>query len=68
MPKNIDLGRRGLVLGAAAAGVATAANAQVRTDTAPRILNGQTMPEPIPIRVQVLSGPGVGHSLPIRWR
>jgi hypothetical protein len=35
-----------LVLDAAAAGVATAANAQVRTDMAPRILNGQPMPEP----------------------
>jgi hypothetical protein len=40
MVRNIDLGRR------TAAGVATAANAQVRTDMAPRILNGQPMPEP----------------------
>jgi hypothetical protein len=46
MVRNIDLGRRSLVLDAAAAGVATAANAQVRTDMAPRILNGQPIPEP----------------------
>ena len=46
MKIDLDLCRRSLVLGAAAASVATAANAQIRTDTAPRVLNGQPMPEP----------------------
>jgi short chain dehydrogenase len=46
MKINIDLGRRSLVLGAAAVGLSTAADAQTRTDTAPRVLNGQPMPEP----------------------
>jgi hypothetical protein len=48
MAMNVDLGRRSLVLGSVAAGVATTASAQIRTDTAPRILNGQPMPEPNP--------------------
>ena len=48
MKINVDLGRRSLVLGAAAAGLSTAADAQMRTDTAPRELNGQPMPEPSP--------------------
>jgi NAD(P)-dependent dehydrogenase (short-subunit alcohol dehydrogenase family) len=46
MKMDPDLRRRSLVFGAAAAGVATAAKAQTRTDTAPRDLNGQPMPEP----------------------
>lgn len=51
---DADFGRRSLILGAAAA-VATAADAQVRTDTAPRVLNGQPMPEPSPDQS---AGPG----------
>jgi NAD(P)-dependent dehydrogenase (short-subunit alcohol dehydrogenase family) len=48
MRSNVDLGRRSLVLGAAAASLSTAADAQTRTDTAPRVLDGQPMPEPSP--------------------
>ena len=43
---EVDLGRRSLVLGVAAAGVATAAEAQVRTDTlvaeVPKLSDGPT--------------------------
>ena len=44
---KVNLERRSLVLGAAAAGVATAANAQVRTDTAPRVLTNQAPSKPL---------------------
>ena len=46
MKTDLNLPRRRLVFGAAAAGITTAANAEVRTDTAPRVLNGKPMPEP----------------------
>jgi NAD(P)-dependent dehydrogenase (short-subunit alcohol dehydrogenase family) len=49
MDNKYRIGRRSLVFGAAAATVgATAAEAQSRTDTAPRVLNGKAVPEPSP--------------------
>jgi hypothetical protein len=60
MAMNVDLGRRNLVLGSVAAGAATTASAQIRTDTAPRILNGQPMPEPNPDQSAGPVRPGPG--------
>jgi NAD(P)-dependent dehydrogenase (short-subunit alcohol dehydrogenase family) len=51
--QDINIARRGLVLGAAAASMAggtAAAEAQSRTDTAPRVLDGKPVPEPGPER------------------
>jgi hypothetical protein len=63
MKLNLDLQRRSLVLGAAAAGVVSAANAQSRTDTAPRVLNGQHMPEPSSEQSAGSVRPGRGSQL-----
>jgi NAD(P)-dependent dehydrogenase (short-subunit alcohol dehydrogenase family) len=63
MKTNIDLGRRSLVLGAAAASLSTAADAQTRTDTAPRVLDGQPMPEPGPEQSAGPVRPGRGSQL-----
>jgi NAD(P)-dependent dehydrogenase (short-subunit alcohol dehydrogenase family) len=63
MKTNIDLGRRSLVLGAAAASLSTAADAQTRTDTAPRVLDGQPMPEPSPEQSAGPVRPGRGSQL-----
>lgn len=51
--QDINMARRALVLGAAAATMAAgtaAAEAQSRTDTAPRVLDGKPVPEPAPER------------------
>jgi NAD(P)-dependent dehydrogenase (short-subunit alcohol dehydrogenase family) len=61
MKTDLNLHRRRLVFGAAAAGVATAANA--RTDTAPRVLNGQPMPEPSNEQTAGPVRPGRGSQL-----
>ena len=63
MAMNVDLGRRSLVLGSVAAGVATTASAQIRTDTAPRVLNGRPMPEPNPDQSAGPVRPGRGSQL-----
>jgi NAD(P)-dependent dehydrogenase (short-subunit alcohol dehydrogenase family) len=61
---DINVARRGLMLGVAAVTVtAGAAQAQSRTDTAPRVLNGQTMPEPSPDRSAGPVRPGRGSDL-----
>ena len=61
---DINVARRGLILGVAAVTVtAGAAQAQSRTDTAPRVLNGQTMPEPSPDRSAGPVRPGRGSDL-----
>jgi NAD(P)-dependent dehydrogenase (short-subunit alcohol dehydrogenase family) len=61
-----DATRRGLLLGAglaAGATVATAAVAQQRSDTEPRELDGQVMPEPSPERSAGPVRPGRGSML-----
>jgi NAD(P)-dependent dehydrogenase (short-subunit alcohol dehydrogenase family) len=63
MKTDLNLLRRRLVFGAAAAGVATAANAEVRTDTAPRVLDGQPMPEPSDEQTAGPVRPGRGSQL-----
>jgi NAD(P)-dependent dehydrogenase (short-subunit alcohol dehydrogenase family) len=57
--------RRNILLGAAAVGVAasTAASAQTRTDTAPRVLDGQPVPEPGPDQTAGPVRPGRGSAL-----
>ncbi len=54
MPEDHDPLRRKMLLGAAVAGAAMSAaggaSAQSRTDTDPRELDGQAMPEPAPTR------------------
>jgi len=61
---DVKVARRRLVLGAAAATmVAGAAQAQSRTDTAPRILNGETVPEPSEARSAGPVRPGRGSDL-----
>jgi hypothetical protein len=68
MKTDLNLLRRRLVFGAAAAGVATAANAEVRTDTAPRVLDGQPMPEPSDEQTAGPVALGADRSSPIRLR
>jgi NAD(P)-dependent dehydrogenase (short-subunit alcohol dehydrogenase family) len=63
MKTDLNLPRRRLVFGAAAAGIATTANAEVRTDTAPRVLNGQLMPEPSSEQTAGPVRPGRGSQL-----
>jgi NAD(P)-dependent dehydrogenase (short-subunit alcohol dehydrogenase family) len=61
---DVNVARRGLVLGAAAATMAAgAAQAQSRTDTDPRVLNGQTVPEPEADRSAGPVRPGRGSDL-----
>src|ERR1700723_135768 len=63
---NINMARRGLVLGAAAATMAAgtaAAQAQSRTDTDPRVLDGKPVPEPAPERSAGPVRPGRGSDL-----
>ena len=55
--------RRGVMMGAVAATVSTAASAQTRTDTAPRELIGQPMPEPGPDKTAGPVKPGRGSGL-----
>jgi hypothetical protein len=57
--------RRNLLLGAAAVGVsaASAASAQTRSDTAPRVLDGQPVPEPGPEKTAGPVRPGRGSAL-----
>jgi NAD(P)-dependent dehydrogenase (short-subunit alcohol dehydrogenase family) len=63
MKTDLNLPRRRLVFGAAAAGITTAANAEVRTDTAPRVLNGKPMPEPSNEQTAGPVRPGRGSQL-----
>jgi NAD(P)-dependent dehydrogenase (short-subunit alcohol dehydrogenase family) len=61
---DINMGRRGLVLGAAAATMAAgAAQAQSRTDSGPRVLNGEIVPEPNEDRSAGPVRPGRGSDL-----
>ena len=62
---NIDPSRRGLVMGAAAAGlvVSGAAAAQTRTDTGPAVLDGKPVPEPGPDKTAGPVRPGRGSML-----
>ncbi len=63
---NSDPVRRRLVLGgglAAGAAVASAATAQTRTDTEPRMLDGKAMPEPGPDKTAGPVRPGRGSML-----
>jgi hypothetical protein len=61
---DFNMERRNVVIGAAAATLSvTAANAQSRTDTAPRILNGRPMPEPTDEKSAGPVKPGRGSSL-----
>ena len=58
------IARRSLVLGAAAATIgAVSADAQLRTDTEPRILNGNPVPEPSADKSAGPVSPGRGSSL-----
>ena len=57
------IGRRGVVIGAVAATMSTAALAQNRTDTDPRTLNGAPVPEPPAERSAGPVTPGRGSSL-----
>jgi NAD(P)-dependent dehydrogenase (short-subunit alcohol dehydrogenase family) len=64
--QDINVARRGLVLGAAAATMAAgtaAAEAQSRTDTAPRVLDGKPVPEPSPEKSAGPVRPGRGSDL-----
>ena len=64
--QNVNLARRGLVLGAAAATMAAgtaAAQAQGRTDTDPRVLDGKPVPEPGPEKSAGPVRPGRGSDL-----
>jgi NAD(P)-dependent dehydrogenase (short-subunit alcohol dehydrogenase family) len=64
MKVDFNVARRSVMLGAAAAGVAaTGAGAQTRTDTAPRVLDGQPMPEPSPEQTAGPVRPGRGSAL-----
>ena len=62
---NINIARRGLVLGAAAATMAAAgtAEAQTRTDISPRVLDGKPVPEPGPEKSAGPVRPGRGSDL-----
>jgi NAD(P)-dependent dehydrogenase (short-subunit alcohol dehydrogenase family) len=65
-PARPDSGRRQLISGGFAAGLllsANAARAQSRTDTEPRVLNGQPVPEPPPERSAGPVAPGRGSML-----
>ena len=64
--QDVNVARRGLVLGAAAATMAAgtaAAQAQGRTDTNPRVLDGKPVPEPGPEKSAGLVRPGRGSDL-----
>jgi NAD(P)-dependent dehydrogenase (short-subunit alcohol dehydrogenase family) len=64
MDNKYRIARRSLVFGAAAASVGvSAAAAQSRTDTAPRVLNGKPVPEPGPEQSAGPVRPGRGSAL-----